>query len=157
MLWYHVKLHALANATKSPNWWKRLGNSLIHFNNRHKISLVITKDNPTAPLLLSWKKKASTLTSTSLGPGLTHLTSLGRGGLVAAAAFAMIDRIGDLHLRIGGTSSPLERFLRSHRRYQHATDSNSSGDWCGASPSYASWASAHVPLLAWSVQYLYID
>jgi hypothetical protein len=28
----HVKLHALANATKSPNWWKGLGNSLIHFN-----------------------------------------------------------------------------------------------------------------------------
>jgi hypothetical protein len=23
-LWYHVKLHALANATKSPNWWKGL-------------------------------------------------------------------------------------------------------------------------------------
>jgi hypothetical protein len=31
-LWYHVKLHALANATKSPNWWKGLGNSLIHIN-----------------------------------------------------------------------------------------------------------------------------
>jgi hypothetical protein len=27
-----VKLHALANATNSPNWWKELGNSLIHFN-----------------------------------------------------------------------------------------------------------------------------
>jgi hypothetical protein len=23
-LWYHVKLHALANTTKSPNWWKGL-------------------------------------------------------------------------------------------------------------------------------------
>jgi hypothetical protein len=27
-----VKLHALANATKSPNWWKVLGNPPIHFN-----------------------------------------------------------------------------------------------------------------------------
>jgi hypothetical protein len=27
-----VKLYALANATKSPNRWKGLGNSLIHFN-----------------------------------------------------------------------------------------------------------------------------
>jgi hypothetical protein len=27
-----VKLHALANATKIPNWWKGLGNSLIHIN-----------------------------------------------------------------------------------------------------------------------------
>jgi hypothetical protein len=27
-----VKLHTLANATKSPNWWKGLSNSLIHFN-----------------------------------------------------------------------------------------------------------------------------
>jgi hypothetical protein len=29
---YTVKLYALANATKSPNWWKGLGNSLIHIN-----------------------------------------------------------------------------------------------------------------------------
>jgi hypothetical protein len=27
-----VKLHALANATKIPNLWKGLGNSLIHFD-----------------------------------------------------------------------------------------------------------------------------
>jgi hypothetical protein len=27
-----IKLHALANATKSPNWWKGLCDSLIHFN-----------------------------------------------------------------------------------------------------------------------------
>jgi hypothetical protein len=27
-----VKLHALANAIKSLNWWKGLGNLLIHFN-----------------------------------------------------------------------------------------------------------------------------
>ena len=27
-----VKLHALANATKSPNWWKGLRNPHIHFN-----------------------------------------------------------------------------------------------------------------------------
>jgi hypothetical protein len=31
-LWYHVKLHALANATKNPNWWKGQGNSLIHIS-----------------------------------------------------------------------------------------------------------------------------
>jgi hypothetical protein len=28
-LWYHVELHALANATKRPIWWKTLGNTFI--------------------------------------------------------------------------------------------------------------------------------
>jgi hypothetical protein len=42
---YHVKLHALANATKSPNLWKGLGNSLIHFN---------------TPTHVWWEKRKST-------------------------------------------------------------------------------------------------
>ena len=35
LLWYHVKLHTLANTTKSPNWWKGIHNPHIHFNSRH--------------------------------------------------------------------------------------------------------------------------
>jgi hypothetical protein len=44
-LWYHVELHALANATKRLIWWKRLGNTFIlQHSSSHVASLGLNMD-----------------------------------------------------------------------------------------------------------------